>query len=90
MDVFLNNATNAILDEMQIYSEGIRELIIVYIGEIRSRISSGHTTIIILVSIAIALTIIMGTAILIRQRKILQKLDELTKQTEEPTAEDKP
>lgn len=90
MDVFLNNATNAILDEMQIYSERIQELIIVYIGEIRSRISSGHTTIIILVSIAIALTIIMGTAILIRQRKILQKLDELTKKTEETSAEDKP
>lgn len=90
MNVFLNNATNAILDEMQIYSERIQELIIVYIGQIRSRISSGHTTIIILVSIAIALTIIMGTAILIRQRKILRKLDELTKQTEEPTTEDKP
>ena len=30
---------------------------------------------------AIALTIIMGTTILIRQRKILRKLDELTKQT---------
>ena len=39
---------------------------------------------------AIALTIIMGTTILIRQRKILRKLDELTKKTEEPTAEDKP
>ena len=90
MDVFLNNATNAILDEMQIYSERIQELIIIYIGQIRSQISSGHTTIIILVSIAIALTIIMGTAILIQQRKILRKLDELTKKTEEPTTEDKP
>ena len=39
---------------------------------------------------AIALTIIMGTTILIRQRKILRKLDELTKKTEEPTTEDKP
>ena len=90
MDVFLNNATNAILDEMQIYSERIQELIIIYIGQIRSQISSGHTTIIILVSIAIASTIIMGTTILIRQRKILRKLDELTKKTEEPTTEDKP
>ena len=81
MDVFLNNATNAILDKMRIYSEEIRELIIIYIGEIRSRISSDHTIIITLVSIAIASTIIMGTTILIRQRKILRKLDELTKQT---------
>lgn len=90
MDVFLNNATNAILDKMRIYSEEIRELIIIYIGEIRSRISSDHTIIITLVSIAIASTIIMGTTILIRQRKILRKLDELTKKTEEPTTEDKP
>ena len=90
MDVFLNNATNAILDKMRIYSEEIRELIIIYIGEIRSRISSDHTIIITLVSIAIASTIIMGTTILIRQRKILRKLDELTKKTEEPTAKDKP
>ena len=53
-------------------------------------INSGHTTIIILVSIAIALTLIMGAAILVRQQKILRKLDELTKKTEEPTTEDKP
>ena len=90
MDVFLNNATNAILDKMRIYSEEIRELIIIYIGEIRSRISSDHTIIITLVSIAIASTIIMGTTILIRQRKILRKLDELTRKTEELTTEDKP
>ena len=90
MDVFLNNATNAILDKMRIYSEEIRELIIIYIGENRSRISSDHTIIITLVSIAIASTIIMGTTILIRQRKILRKLDELTKKTEEPSTEDKP
>lgn len=90
MDVFLNNATNAILDKMQIYSEEIRELIIIYIGEIRNRISSDHTIIITLASITIALTLIMGATILIRQRKILRKLDELTKKTEEPTTEDKP
>ena len=55
-----------------------------------SLIDNGHTAIIVLVSITIALTIIMGTIILIRQRKILRKLDELTKRTEEPTTEDKP
>lgn len=53
-------------------------------------ISNGHTTIIVLVSIAIAATLIMGAAILIRQQKIMRKLDELTKKTEEPTTEDKP
>ena len=59
-------------------------------GHLWNHISNGHTTIIVLVSIAIATTLIMGAAILIRQQKILRKLDELTKQTEEPTAEDKP
>ena len=49
-----------------------------------------NSAIIVLVSIAIASTIIMGTTILIRQRKILRKLDELTKKTEEPSTEDKP
>lgn len=55
-----------------------------------SLISSNHTTIIVLVSIAIAATLIMGAAILIRQQKIMRKLDELAKEAEEPTAEDKP
>lgn len=55
-----------------------------------NHIKNGHTTIIILVSISIALTIIMGAAVLIRQQKIMRKLDELTKKTEEPTTEDKP
>ena len=55
-----------------------------------SLIVNGHTAIIVLVSIAIASTIIMGTTILIRQRKILRKLDELTKKPEEPSTEDKP
>ena len=59
-------------------------------GHLWNHISNGHTTIIVLVFIAIATTLIMGAAILIRQQKILRKLDELTKQTEEPTAEDKP
>lgn len=59
-------------------------------GHLWNHISNGHTTIIVLVSIAIAATLIMGAAILIRQQKIMRKLDELTKKTEEPTAEDKP
>ena len=49
-------------------------------------ISEGHTTIIVLVSIAILLSIVT----IIRQQKILRKLDEMAKKTEEPTAEDKP
>lgn len=59
-------------------------------SDLWNHIGNGHTTIIVLVSIAIAATLIMGAAILIRQQKIMRKLDELTKQTEEPTAEDKP
>ena len=51
-----------------------------------SLISSNHTTIIVLVSIAIMLSIVT----IIRQQKIIRKLDELTKNTEEPTAKDKP
>ena len=49
-------------------------------GHLWNHISNGHTTIIVLVSIAIAVTLIMGAAILIRQQKIMRKLDELTKQ----------
>lgn len=55
-----------------------------------NHIGNGHTTIIVLASIAIAATLIMGAAILIRQQKIMRKLDELTKKTEETSAEDKP
>ena len=53
---------------------------------IKKAISSGHIIIIVLVSIAIMLSIVT----IIRQQKILRKLDETTKKTEEPTAEDKP
>ena len=53
---------------------------------IKKAISSGHIIIIVLVSIAIMLSIVT----IIRQQKIIRKLDELTKKTEEPTAEDKP
>ena len=42
-----------------------------------NHIKNGHTTIIILVSIAILLSVFT----IIRQQKILRKLDELTKQT---------
>lgn len=49
-------------------------------------VANGNTTIIIFVSIAILLSAIT----IIRQQKILRKLDELTKKTEEPSTEDKP
>ena len=61
-----------------------------FIPDITRMVTNGHTAIIVLVSAAIIATLIMGAAILIRQQKILRKLDELTKKTEEPTAEDKP
>ena len=51
-----------------------------FIPNITRMVANGHTAIIVLASIAIAATLIMGTAILIRQRKILRKLDELTKE----------
>ena len=61
-----------------------------FIPDITRMVTNGHTAIIVLVSAAIIATLIMGAAILIRQQKILRKLDELTKKTEEPTTEDKP
>lgn len=57
-----------------------------FIPDITRMVTNGHTAIIILVSITIVLSIVT----IIRQQKILRKLDALTKQTEEPTAEDKP
>lgn len=57
-----------------------------FIPEIKKMVANGNTTIIILVSIAILLSVLT----IIRQQKIMRKLDELTKKTEEPTAEDKP
>ena len=53
---------------------------------IKKAISSGHIIIIALVSIAIMLSIVT----IIRQQKIMRKLDQLTEKTEEPTTEDKP
>lgn len=53
---------------------------------IKKAISSGHIIIIVLVSIAIMLSIVT----IIRQQKIMRKLDEITKKTEEPSTEDKP
>ena len=57
-----------------------------FIPEIKKMVANGHMTIIILASIAILLSAVA----IIRQRKILRKLDELTKKTEEPTTKDKP
>ena len=48
-----------------------------FIPEIKKMVANGNTTIIIFVSIAILLSVLT----IIRQQKILRKLDELTKQT---------
>lgn len=61
-------------------------LLTIEIPAIKEAIFNGHTIIIALVSIAILLSIVT----IIRQQKILRKLDELTKKTEDPTTEDKP
>ena len=57
-----------------------------FIPEIKKMVANGNTTIIIFVSIAILLSAIT----IIRQQKILRKLDELTKKTVQPSTEDKP
>lgn len=57
-----------------------------FIPEIKKMVANGNTTAIILVSIAILLSV----ATIIRQQKIMRKLDEIAKKTEEPTTEDKP
>lgn len=75
---------------MRIILSNLDSLSTFVVRDIWNHIKNGHTTIIVLVSVAIVATLIMGAAILIRQQKILRKLDELTKQTEEPTAKDKP
>ena len=77
---------NSLLDAIDFKSSETLNMLSINIPQIKSMISEGHTAIIVLVSIAI----LMGIAILIRQQKILRKLDELTKKTEEPTTEDKP
>lgn len=77
---------NSMLDSIEFFSTEACNLLSVNIPQIKRLISNGHTAIIILVSIAILLSIVT----IIRQQKIMRKLDELTKKTEEPTAEDKP
>lgn len=47
-----------------------------FIPEIKKMVANGNTTIIILVSIAILLSVLT----IIRQQKIMRKLNELTKQ----------
>ena len=75
-----------ILEAIGDTSINIFNLLTIEIPAIKEAISNGHTIIIALVSIAILLSIVT----IIRQQKILRKLDELTKKTEEPTTEDKP
>lgn len=65
---------------MRIILSNLDSLSTFVVRDIWNHIKNGHTTIIVLVSIAIAVTLIMGAAILIRQQKIMRKLDELTKQ----------
>ena len=77
---------NSMLDSIEFFSTEACNLLSVNIPQIKRLISNGHTAIIILVSIAILLSIVT----IIRQQKIMRKLDELTKKTDEPTAEDKP
>lgn len=57
-----------------------------FIPEIKKMVANGNTTIIVLVSIAILLSAIT----IIRQQKILRKLDQLTKKTEETSARGEP
>ena len=77
---------NSLLDAIDFQSSETLNMLSINIPQIKSMISEGHTAIIVLVSIAILLSIVT----IIRQQKILRKLDELTKKTEEPTTEDKP
>lgn len=77
---------NSLLDAINFQSSETLNMLSINIPQIKSMISEGHTAIIVLVSIAILLSIVT----IIRQQKILRKLDELTKKTEDPTTEDKP
>ena len=77
---------NSVLESIEFLSNEAWNMLSINIPQIKSLISKGHTAIIVLVFIAILLSIVT----IVRQRKILRKLDELTKQTEEPTTEDKP
>lgn len=86
MNPAIDNATNRIIDDILSVKEEAYSIFIPKIEAIKQTISNGHTAIIALVSIAIVLSIVT----IIRQQKIMRKLDELTKKTEEPTAEDKP
>lgn len=86
MNPAINNATRAIISCILAAKEEIYSLFIPKIEAIKQTTSNGHTAIIVLVSIAIVLSIVT----IIRQQKILRKLDEITKKTEEPSTEDKP
>ena len=89
MNPAIDNATNTILDNLQFFREEVGILLTANAERIKDLISNGHTTIIVLVSVTIALTIIMGTAILIRQQKIMKMLRDLTPpKAESPREED--
>lgn len=86
MSPAINNATKTIISDILSAKEEVYSIFIPEIEAIKQTISDGHTAIIVLVSIAIVLSIVT----IIRQQKILRKLDEITKKTEEPSTEDKP
>lgn len=86
MSPAINNATNTIISDILSAKEEVYSIFIPKIEAIKQTISDGYTAIIVLVSIAIVLSIVT----IIRQQKILRKLDEITKKTEEPSTEDKP
>lgn len=65
--------------------QDIYQLLTFYADSLWNYLGSNHTTVITLISIAIASILIMGAAILIRQQKIMRKLDELTKETPQTT-----
>ena len=77
---------NSVLESIEFLSNEAWNMLSINIPQIKSLISKGHTAIIVLVFIAILLSLVT----IVRQRKTLRKLDELTKKTEEPTTEDKP
>ena len=69
--------------------QDIYQLLTFYADSLWNYLGSNHTTVITLISIAIASILIMGAAILIRQQKIMKMLRDLTPpKAESPREED--
>ena len=76
---------NSLLDAIEFTSRETLNMLSIDIPQIESMISEGHTTIIVLVSIAILLSIVT----IIRQQKIMKMLRDLTPtKAESPREED--